>query len=257
MICTTEAIVLYSSISGESDICMQMLTEKSGIIDILAKGLKKSTRRSHLSAEIGVLSQVIYSKKMPDKMAIAKEMNVIDVHSPLRETIRKIMYLNFIIETVRKTTPKNHPDDFIFRMLKAALTQLESTDSTEHLALFFIIHLLRCHGILPQMDACVSCGRNTDTPYHFSIKEKGIICPVCARIPRGDFLAVPYESRRFIGEVLKSKFSGCDLSIVSQESALTLLYYLLLYIETYFNEHIKTKSFIFSDFLLENVHQHV
>jgi hypothetical protein len=94
MICTTDGIVLYSSVYGESDICMQVLTEKNGIMDIIAKGLKKSARRSHVASEVGVLSQIVFSRKSPEKIAIAKEINVIDAHNSVRDTIRKIMYLN-------------------------------------------------------------------------------------------------------------------------------------------------------------------
>lgn len=250
MICTTDGIVLYSSVSGESDICMQVLTEKNGIMDIIAKGLKKSSRRSHVAAEVGVLSQIVFSRKSPDKISIAKEINVIDAHNSVRDTIRKIMYLNFMTEIVRKTTPKSSPDDFIFRMMKAALTQLETTGNEEHLALFFLIHLLRCHGILPQFDTCVSCGKNHDADYHFSVKERGVICPTCAKIPRGDFLSVPFNSRRFVGESLRNKFSTCDLSIINRNDALNLLYYSLIFIENYYNETVKSKSFIFSDDLI-------
>jgi len=250
MICTTEGIVLYSTVVGESDICMQVLTEKNGIIDIIAKGLKKSARRSHVAAEVGVLSQIVYSRKSPDKIAIAKEINVIDAHNSVRDTIRKIMYLNFMTEIIRKTTPKSNPDDFIFKMTKAALTQLETAGNEEHLALFFVIHLLRCHGILPQFDTCVSCGKNHDIEYHFSVKERGVICPTCAKIPLGDFLSVPFNSRRFVGESLRNKFSTCDLSTINRNDALNLLYCILIFIENYYNETVKTKSFIFSDDLI-------
>ncbi|HEY1405560.1 MAG TPA: DNA repair protein RecO [Spirochaetota bacterium] len=248
---STEGIVLHSNTNGEADIIVQAFTEKHGIVDILFKGLKKSSRRSPVAAEVGVLSQYVFSRFIPDKIPIAKEVHVLDVHTPLREKIHKILYLSYMSEIVLKTTPRQQADDYLFRMLKAALTQLETTTEDEHLSVFFTIHLLRCHGVLPRFDACVSCGRETSETYHFSIKERGVVCPVCARIPRGDYLPVTGSERLFIKDSLTRKFNLCNRSLIDAESALTLLFNLVMYMETYFHIKVQSKTFIFSDMLLD------
>jgi DNA repair protein RecO len=243
----TEGITLHSVRTGEADIITHVITEQYGIMHLILKGIKKSSRRSAVVAETGALSHYTFARIAHDKPTIVKEAQIIDLHASLRDSIRGIVYMDFLIELVKKTTPLQIIDPYLFRMLKAALSQLEHHISDEHLILFFTIHLLRINGLLPNFDSCGSCKKNDTSDFHLSISEKAILCPVCARIPRGEFFRISRNQREFTQNALTHKFSACSTDIVPADEALTLLYYLLLYTEHYFQIKISSKNFLFTD----------
>jgi DNA repair protein RecO len=242
-----EGIVLYSKCSGESDVISKVLTGEYGIIDILFKGIKKSTKRPNIATETGVLSSFTFNRIYNDKYSIPNEIHVIDAHIPLREGISKIAYMNFISEVVLKTNPSNQNDDYLFRLMKAVLTQLETTNEHEYLTLFFVLRLFLAQGILPNFSSCGICGSTSEKIFHFSINDKSIICPICARIPSKDFIKNTSNQRYFINTAISNKYGSFDKHIISINDALDLLFYLILYIESYLGINIITKSFVFSN----------
>jgi DNA repair protein RecO (recombination protein O) len=248
---STDGIVLYSKEIGEGDVLSRILTENYGLITGIFKGLKKSTRRYPASSEAGTVSQFVLSRIVEDKPVIIQETSMIDLHSPIRKSLKKIVHLNYLSEIILKTTPVNTGDPYLFRMLRAALVQLESCSQEYHLAAFFSLHLLRLHGILPDFSRCASCGNSASDDYHFSISEKSLLCPVCARINRSSFLSVSEKQRIFARECLSNKFSTCNLSIIDEDEASGLLFPLATYLEHYFHMEILSKPFLFSDDLLD------
>jgi DNA repair protein RecO (recombination protein O) len=248
----TDGIVLHSKESGEGDVFSRILTEDHGLITGIFKGLKKSTRRYSASSEPGTVSQFVFSRIIEDKPVIIQETTMIDLHDPIRKSLKKIVHLNFLSEIILKTTPVNSGDSYLFRMLRAALVQLESCSQEYHLAAFFSLHLLRLLGILPDFSRCSSCRNTTPDDYHFSISEKSLLCPVCARISRSSFLSVSEKQRTFVRECLSNKFSSCNLSLLDEDEASGLLFPLATYLEHYFHMEILSKPFLFSDDLLDH-----
>jgi DNA repair protein RecO (recombination protein O) len=242
-----DGIVLYSKYSGESDVISKVLTGEYGIIDILFKGIKKSTRRPNVATETGVLSSFTFNQIYNDRSSIPNEIHVIDAHTPIREDIAKISYMNFISEMVLKTNPSYQSDEYLFKLMKAVLTHLETTNENEYLALFFVLRLFLAQGILPNFSSCGICGSNSDKIFHFSIKDKSIICPICARIPSKDFIKNTYKQRFFIKTAISNKYGSFDKHIISINDSLNLLFHLVLYIESYLGIDIITKSFVFSN----------
>jgi DNA repair protein RecO len=190
------------------------------------------------------------SRIVEDKPVVIKETSMIDLHAPIRKSLKKIVHLNYLSEIILKTTPANSADSYLFKMLRAALVQLESCSQEYHLAAFFSLHLLRIHGILPDFDRCASCKHTSSEDYHFSISERSLLCPVCARIDKSSFLRVSEKQRAFVKECLTNKFSACSLSMINEDEASSLLFPLITYLEHYFHIEILSKPFLFSDDLL-------
>jgi DNA repair protein RecO (recombination protein O) len=249
---STEGIVLHSKESGEGDVYSQILTEHYGLITGIFKGLKKSTRRYPASSEQGTLSQFVLSRIVEDKPVIIQETTMIDLHAPIRKSLKKIIHLNYLVEIILKTAPFNTGDSYLFRMLRAALVQLESCSLEYHLAAFFSLHLLRLHGILPDFTCCASCKNSSKDDYHFSITERCLLCPVCARIDKHSFLKISERQRTFANECLSNKFSACNLRSLNEDESSGLLFPLVNYLEQYFHTEILSKPFLFSDDLLDS-----
>jgi DNA repair protein RecO len=177
---------------------------------------------------------------------------MIDLHAPIRKSLKKIVHLNYLSEIILKTTPVSSGDSYLFKMLRAALVQLESCAQEYHLAAFFSLHLLRLHGILPDFSKCSSCKSTSHDDFHFSISERSLLCPVCARITKNSFLRVSEKQRNFTLECLSNKFSACNLSLLDEDEASGLLFPLITYLEHYFHMEILSKPFLFSDDLLDS-----
>lgn len=247
----TDAIVLHSREIGEGDIISRVLTEDSGLIQCIFKGLKKSGRRSKAVSDSGTFVHLVIPRMSEEKASVVQEASVIHVHRGIRDSLRKIVHLNLFSELVLKLIPQNAPDTYTYRMLKAAIDTLEMHGNEYHLSLFFTLHLLRTQGILPSFEKCASCGKNDSQDYHLSMSEKNILCGVCARIPKGSFLRVSGAQRTFALHALSRKYSACDTSLISEEDASTLLFSLLMYTEHYYHTEFLTKTFLFSDEIMK------
>jgi DNA repair protein RecO len=248
---STEGIVLHSRETGEGDIIVRIYTEEFGLINAIFKGLKKSSKRSHACAEAGTVSSFIIPRVHDDKFSIIQDASLIEHHSSTRNSLRKIVHLNFLSELILKTTPPHSRDQYLYRMLRAVFDTLETTEKEYHLAVFFTLHMLRHHGILPVLETCGACKKNNPGSYHLSSSEKIVLCETCARIPKASFLRIGERERIFAVKALARKYSACDLESITEEEASSLLFALLMYTESYYHTEFMTKTFLFSDELLE------
>jgi DNA repair protein RecO (recombination protein O) len=247
----TDAIMIHSKESGEGDVIARVLTEHSGLISCVFKGLKKSGRRSKAVSDSGTFIHLVIPRISEDRASVVQEATVVHVHREIRNSLRKIVHLNLFSELVLKLIPQNTPDSYTYRMLKAAIDTLEARGNEYHLSVFFTLHLLRTQGVLPSFERCASCGRNDSSDYHLSMSEKSLLCGVCARVPKGSFLRVNSRQRNFALHALSRKYSACDMSLISEEDASTLLFSLLMYAEHYFHTEFLTKTFLFSDEIMK------
>jgi len=144
---------------------------------------------------------------------------------------------------VDKTTGQNDPGRPVFELLEAALKALEETPRRGHLAAFFILHLLRIDGILPDFTSCKICGRRDLERFALDYAD---LAPVCAPCAGGRGRLLPRRGLEFIRTSLRTKYSAMDLGAWDEGLVLDLLFDLCLFIEGYFHVLLKSKEMVFS-----------
>lgn len=238
----TTGIVLSSKNSGDADIICNILTRDYGKRKFIFKGLKKSKKRSISSAEPGAVIDLQYYFHNNKDISIVNEANISRSYVNLRNNMDKIFHMFFLLESVEKTIGFNAPEKKIFDLLAAGMDTLSKNDFYTNLAVFFIIHLLKIHGLLPSFDRCKNCGSNNFSEFTFEIPDLRPVCGNCKKTK----MMLGKECLQFFNESLNNKFNSIDHSAYKKEGMMDMLFNLSLFIENYFHIEINSKKFIFS-----------
>lgn len=243
-------IALSSQVYGESDIACNFYTQDSGKRKFVFKGLKKSGRRSRAATEPGAVASVIYYYREGRDSYIVNQCDVEKYHFSITENLEKIFHLYFILESVEKTCGYNMADSAIYTLLLAGLDALSRTAHPAHLSLFFLLHLLQNHGVMPAVDSCKSCGSGDFPQFLLDTVDLRPVCISCARRHSFDssrrLPALPGYMRDCIMLFLEKKFIDLALDEYAEKDVLDVLFNLSLFVEDYFHTELKTKSFILS-----------
>lgn len=115
---------------------------------------------------------------------------VIKSYYGLGEDLDKYMAASYVLELTDKVLPEGMPQPRIFSLLTDFLEVLEKREKKHGtLVLAYLIKILDILGTMPELEACVCCGKEpakengkfVADKFFFSIKEGGIVCPNCAK----------------------------------------------------------------------------
>lgn len=239
-------LVLHSRQSGEADIVARVLTAEFGKTNFIFKGLKKSKKRSLAAGDPGTLLDLMYYQHDNREFQVVHEFRVVRHRPDIRTDLARILHLYYLLELVDRTTGHGDPQPRIFALASAAIDALAETSNHVHLSAFFLLHLLRFHGVLPDFRRCGVCGRTDFSS--FTLDTPGFL-PVCerctgSRAPGGSMRGA--ETRDFVAAALSTRFSDLDSDSFTAETVLSLLFHLTLFVESYFHCEIKSKGMLFS-----------
>lgn len=216
-----QGIVLYSRIINESDISAEMLSDNAGIDTFIFKSLKKSSKRPQAVIEPGTLADFTFYKK-GGGFCYVSDFRILQHPSDIAKSYDKVLILLLMLEIVRKTSGNGVHDSFLFHFLRRAIARLSATKNQYMLFIYFILHLLRHGGILPDLTK----------PLIITLEKS------CLE------LRLSPEEYTFTHLALHSHFD--DSCAISVESFERIAYNLLLYIENYFSITLNSKKLLFS-----------
>ena len=235
-------IVLSSKVFGEADIRAIILCREEGKKTFIFKGLKKSIKRPQSAAEPGTVTKLIYNENKNKELITAREFSVIKYYHKIRTDLGKITVSAFLLELTEKTTGFDHKENKVFELLVGALSALEETEQPVCLAVFFTIHLMRLHGILPPTIKCNSCGKTDFTQFTLDERELKLLCKNCAHT-KDNLLGS--DELAFLSTARSTKFSEMALSL-NDAGTVKLLASLSNFIEHYFGILLRSKDLITS-----------
>jgi DNA repair protein RecO len=247
----TTGIALSSHASGEADIICNFLTFDSGKRKFIFKGLKKSKKRSLSATEPGTVSTLIYYHREDRDAYIVNDFSIEKYHHSINTDLQKIFHLYFMLESVEKTTGYDIRDEQIFKLLIAAIEVLSKTEFPSHLSAFFILHLLKNHGILSDIVSCKVCSKNIFASFTLDVIDLRPVCGKClGDNPNGPWQRsslLTADMREFIRDCMEKKFGAIVHFRYREKEILDLLFNYSLFIENYYHTELKSKSFIFSE----------
>lgn len=182
MLYKVEGIVIRSMDYGEGHKIISVYTREAGRMSVMARGAKKLKSRHGAITQLFTYGQFVVYKS--GQMGTLNAGEIIDSHQKLREDLMKGAYAAYLAEMAEKLTGEMEPNSMLFEQLLAAFKGIEEGKPPYAISHIMEMKMLMLSGYLPELDQCVSCGRE-DGEMAFSITGGGILCPSCrARDPQ-------------------------------------------------------------------------
>jgi|DEB19_MinimDraft_3_1074340.scaffolds.fasta_scaffold25499_3 DNA repair protein RecO (recombination protein O) len=149
------AIVLRSYKLGESDRIVVLLTEGSGKVRAVAKGIRKT--RSKFGGRLEPLAHVNVQLHRGASLDVVNQVETIDASAALFGDLDVMTEASAIAEAVDQLVPDREPVPNIFRMLVGARRTVIERPSPMVVPAF-LWRLLAAEGLQPELDRCIGCG---------------------------------------------------------------------------------------------------
>ncbi|HON79783.1 MAG TPA: DNA repair protein RecO [Spirochaetota bacterium] len=241
-------IVLSSFSGGEADRIARIFTREYGKRSFVFKGIRKSRKRSALVSEPGTVVDLVYYYHEDRDYQVAGEFQVRNHFYSIREDLSRIFHLYLMLETVEKTTGFNDPGTKIFDLLNSGIETLASSPFPVNVTLFFLVHLFRLNGILPDFSSCKVCGKRDLSGFTLDFNDCTPVCGACSggsRAHRSSSFSA--GTGDFLQRAVTRKFRDIDHSVFSAEELHHVLFSMCIFVEHYFHIMLKSKELLFSN----------
>jgi DNA repair protein RecO (recombination protein O) len=240
----TPAIILRSIPYGEADKIVTLYTRDCGKIKGFAKGAKRSRKRFGNSLEICSYINASFFEKENADLVRLNHCDLIRSFAGLREDIHKLAWASYLIELVNEMTAERIKNIGLFNLLIFSLKTIDHGALKEEIQRIFEVRLLSCLGYQPRLDHCPKCPRGlAGDQFFFSVREGGILCPVCAaNLPGLVSLSLGTIKTLLLAQTIPLEKVG-RISFSSQslrESQVILS----LFLRQYLRKELKSKKFL-------------
>lgn len=181
----THAIVLRRRDYGDADRVLTIFTPEKGRIEVIAKGVRKTSSRKagHLEPFAHTSLQLAEARTWD----IVTEAVTVEPFRHLREDLDAIGRAGYIAELIESFGEGEDDHRLLWELSTAALRDLDAiaagaqvADRNVHLA-WYMVHLLSITGFQPQFYTCLGCEEEIQPVTNFlNLQEGGVYCPNCA-----------------------------------------------------------------------------
>lgn len=196
---TTDAIVLHAFDYSETSRILRLATRDAGVISVLARGARRSTKRFGSSLDLfaeGVAQVLIRDQR--DLQTLCS-FDPTRARPTLAADLGRFAGASALVELVlRFATDERH--ESLFDALSRSLDELaiSGADDSRAVTLAGAWRLVGELGFAPSLESCSSC--HADVPLAdalpFSHAAGGVLCPQCARLhPSGRTLPAIERAR--------------------------------------------------------------
>lgn len=181
----TDAVVLHAFSYLESSRILRLATRDAGVVSVLAKGARRSSRRFGTAVDLFAEGQAQFYAKPGRELHTLSGFDVTRTRSALADDLGRFTAASALAElTLRFGREETHPE--LFEVLGAALDRVEeaSPGSARDAGMAGAWRLIAELGFAPAVDSCVSCHDAVplDRPAVFSHPSGGTLCDPCARL---------------------------------------------------------------------------
>ena len=173
-----QGVVLSRIKLGEADRIVTILTQGSGKVRAVAKGIRRTKSKfgARLEPFTHVSLMVYRGRGALDTIAQAE---IISSFRPLREDLDLLTAGEAMLEAADKVSEDHERNVRLFMLLLSGLRALElSPADPAAVAESFLLKLLSLSGFHPSLNACAVCGALR--PGLFSSNQGGAVCEGCA-----------------------------------------------------------------------------
>ena len=200
----SDAIALRHRRLGDADRIVTLITPFRGKLDVVAKGALRV--RSKLAGHLEPLTHLEIVLAHGRSMDIVTQAQTRESFGSIRGDLERLASAMYFLELVDRLTVEHAEARGVYDLLLDALTTLDRGDGANFVARTFELRLLELVGFRPELQQCVSCGRDVAADEAlWSALGGGVLGKECAR-PRGGG-----EGRRCHGPARAAGVSGAAL----------------------------------------------
>ena len=181
----TDALVLKTKVTGESDLIVFLLTEKKGIVRAFAKGAR--SMKSKLHAATALFSYASFGLYEKNDVYNVTDADLKESFFDLRTDLSRLSLGQYFCEVILKTvTEETDESTFYQLMLRSVYYLNQGKKDLLLLKSVFELRLAVIAGYAPPVHACAVCGTFLTDKMYFDCESGELFCADC-----GDAHALP------------------------------------------------------------------
>jgi DNA repair protein RecO (recombination protein O) len=171
-----QGIVLRTMKLGEADRIVTFLTQGSGKVRAVAKGVRKT--KSRFGGRLEPFTHVDLLLYQGRELDIVTQAETITSFREIREDYARFAAGEAVLEAIDRVAQEHERSVRTFMLLLGGLRQLAATGDPPAVVDAFLLRLAALAGFRPHLSACAACG--TPGPHErFSISQGGMVCVDC------------------------------------------------------------------------------
>ena len=177
---------------------LSLLTPDYGLINILARGIRRQSAKLRFAAELFTYGEYMLTEKNGRYTMTGCALK--DCFYPLREDIDKMCAASVILE-ISNYAGTQQPQLELFELLRGCLFLTAASDVFPEAVLdIFLARLAEISGYMPELESCSECGRNAE----YFLPGGGGICGACLKN------SAPSEFKPYLmDDAVKDFIYGC------------------------------------------------
>ncbi len=171
-----EAIVLRTWPFLEADLLVSLFTREQGCIKGVARHALRSRRRFGGALEPMTYVRASYAERPRQELVRLDAFEIL--YSPLSQPIdyARTAALQLVAETLEEVLPEQAPDDPIFRLSIAVLSEIQ-VGRVRLPTLYFALWMSRLMGWMPELRYCAVCGKALASEQaYYAPNSDGVTC---------------------------------------------------------------------------------
>lgn len=211
----TKGIVIREVNTGEADKIVTIFSKSHGKISGFAKGARRA--KSKFVAGVQFLSYSDFVLFKGKDLYSINSCDVIESFYEIRNDLKKLTYSAHMVEILNDVIQEGQPATKVLRLFLNILHMMAKTDkSSELLTRIFELRTLSVLGYAPDVQCCLSCGKDELQNVLFSFKKCGFLCAEC-KTDDHQAIKLSLGAARAIRHIVKSKMQDLFCFDLSQE----------------------------------------
>jgi len=176
---STAAIVAYSLRMTGSSRLVTLVTERYGLVKLMAKGARRPKSRYGAAFEPLTSIDVIYWHKDGRDIQSLSDAEIVDDYAIIKADLRRMSFASCMVEIARAQTPGEDPTSEAYPLLVdsfESLSRCAKGDEDKQLWRF-MLRFLETAGYRPDLEKCMVCGKSPrGKAAFFSYADGALIC---------------------------------------------------------------------------------
>lgn len=177
---TSDGIVIKTSVTGEADRIVWILTRNRGIIRAFAKGARGTKSRLHGGTSLFAYCTFLFSEK--NDVYNVYEAQIKNIFFDLRKDMETLTLAQYFCEVIVKTVTDKFDEEIYLRLLLNSLHFLCKGDKNRLLIKsVFELRLMCEEGYMPSLVSCKKCGEFFSDSMYFNTMTGELYCDECGK----------------------------------------------------------------------------
>ncbi len=180
---STRALILRRRDVNDADRVLTVLTPGDGRLELIAKGVRKTTSRKAGHLELFMHTAMVVAQGRT--WDIITEVQTVESFRHLRTNLEAIAAASYICELIDSFAESGDDAHALWDLALQVLRDLDAAAAQgavpPTLLAWFNLHLLSLTGFQPQFFRCLDCEQDLAPTVNFlALHEGGVFCPQCA-----------------------------------------------------------------------------